>query len=326
MGNYISIIVGCVGAIELISLLHQLTTTADQEHEREVQETENGSESSSTTTTTPTTTPSPPLKNQPANEEPNEIEEPAAVSVQRWPSSQGRVHDLPPMTPEIRFELYERSCSLSDVDRPLVDGLKFQRPLVRDDGSGRRKSIRKRNSSGSIEMKASREEELRMFTSLEEEEFSSLSEGGYKPISYNSSGGGGSGVGSTSSVGHQPRRQRRFKRSPELVKDEGSSSSHEVLDDVPLLLTDPQDVTYPWGDIRPTKHRRHQHHQFGHEKSMSIEELQEDEERATDEAPPQLSVDEVIRAGDAIEIVSIVFLVQWMRGINNTQKITMCWR
>lgn len=51
--------------------------------------------------------------------------------------------------------------------------MKF-RPLQRDDGTGRRRSYKKRHSSSSNssrDSKASREEELKIFTSLEEDEF-----------------------------------------------------------------------------------------------------------------------------------------------------------
>lgn len=54
-----------------------------------------------------------------------------------------------------------------------LDGVKF-RPLQRDDGTGRRRSYKKRHSSSSNssrDSKASREEELKIFTSLEEDEF-----------------------------------------------------------------------------------------------------------------------------------------------------------
>lgn len=54
-----------------------------------------------------------------------------------------------------------------------LDGIKY-RPLQRSDPSGRRRSFRKRHSSSSNSSKdsrASREEELKMFTSLEEAEF-----------------------------------------------------------------------------------------------------------------------------------------------------------
>ncbi|XP_063821122.1 uncharacterized protein LOC135071261 isoform X3 [Ostrinia nubilalis] len=57
-----------------------------------------------------------------------------------------------------------------------LDGIKF-RPLQRSDPSGRRRSFKKRHSSSSNsskESRASREEELKLFTSLEEAEFDSM--------------------------------------------------------------------------------------------------------------------------------------------------------
>lgn len=300
MGNYISILIGCVGAVELITFLHQITSRADQEHDRELEQEQASGEQAVDQQERPQQTP-PVVENKPPPEKvtvtplpdvikreeeapvnlsappppPVPVEEPLIKKEEVKPQERDR-SSLIPLNPEIRFETYERSCSLSDVDRPLVDGLKFQRPLVRDDGSGRRKPIKKRNSSGSIDLKAKRVEELRMFTSLEEEEFSSLSEGGYRPISYNSSN-----ASSTSSVNYAPRKSRRFKRSPVAEQrnkdiEEYSSSSHEVLDDI--LPDDPTHgaMIYPWGDIKPVKHRRH----MGHEKSMSIEEMQEDEVQA----------------------------------------------
>lgn len=53
-----------------------------------------------------------------------------------------------------------------------LDGIKY-RPLQRNDPSGRRRSFKKRHSSSSTSSKdsrASRDEELKMFTSLEEAE------------------------------------------------------------------------------------------------------------------------------------------------------------
>lgn len=58
------------------------------------------------------------------------------------------------------------------------------RPIVRDDRAGRRKAFKKRNSSSSQSsdsIRLSREEELKMFTSLEEEEYKNSS---FTPISY----------------------------------------------------------------------------------------------------------------------------------------------
>lgn len=302
MGNYISIIIGCVGAVELITFLHQFSMRADEEHDRELQEaegrssnypsagrqaTKSANESGNTTVNVAPDTPC----NSPASED--EVVKSVAMEemcVKR--EAQASERELSPrrilQAPEIRFELYERSSSLTDVDRPFVDGLKIQRPLVRDDGSGRRKSVKKRNSSGNIEAKLSREEELRMFTSLEEEEFNSLSEGSFVPISY------GSSASDSSTTIKTPRRQRRYKRSPVKEANEETSSSREALPEDEIEDQVDESITHPWGDIKP-QHRRDKHH-LVHERSMSIEELQEDEERLSNN-------DEVIAA--AIENVSM---------------------
>lgn len=304
MGNYISIIIGCVGAVELITFLHQFSSRADEEHDRELEDEarEGGQEivprvRSERVPELVQTQRKPLEEEERVQQQQQEVRQPSPYILKvedpsglqeiveenftkgvSKPLESDPPQSLMARAPAIRFELYERSCSLSDVDRPLVDGLKMQRPLMRDDGSGRRKPLKKRNSSGSIDLKLSREEELRMFTSLEEEEFSSLSEAGFVPISY----GGNSNPSESSAVKHV-KRHRRFKRSP--VKDamqnltsEESASSHEVLDDIPLL-DDPVDttVTYPWGDINPKCRKKH----TMHEKSMSIEELQEDDEERT---------------------------------------------
>ncbi|GBP84407.1 hypothetical protein EVAR_47794_1 [Eumeta japonica] len=80
-----------------------------------------------------------------------------------------------PTLPEIRFQSYDGDDKGVCDDEFLrsLDGIKF-RPLQRNDPSGRRKTFRKRNSSSSTssrDSRASREEELKMFTSLEEAEF-----------------------------------------------------------------------------------------------------------------------------------------------------------
>nr|XP_021187963.2 paxillin isoform X1 [Helicoverpa armigera] len=88
----------------------------------------------------------------------------------------------PPRTPqplpEIHFQSFDedkRGEYSEDFLRSL-DGIKF-RPIQRHDPSGRRRSFKKRHSSSSNSSKdsrASREEELRMFTSLEEAEFARM--------------------------------------------------------------------------------------------------------------------------------------------------------
>lgn len=69
--------------------------------------------------------------------------------------------------------------SLNDIESNEQNNY---RPIVRDDRTGRRKAFKKRNSSSSSDsIRLSREEELKMFTSLEEEENRNSS---YIPISY----------------------------------------------------------------------------------------------------------------------------------------------
>ncbi|XP_032511303.2 transforming growth factor beta-1-induced transcript 1 protein isoform X7 [Danaus plexippus] len=88
----------------------------------------------------------------------------------------------PPSTPvpEIHFQPYggdnNGDIGYSEEFLRSLDGIKF-RPLQRNDPSGRRRSFRRRTSSSSNssrESRASREEELRIFTSLEEDEFKNL--------------------------------------------------------------------------------------------------------------------------------------------------------
>ncbi|XP_063821123.1 uncharacterized protein LOC135071261 isoform X4 [Ostrinia nubilalis] len=80
--------------------------------------------------------------------------------------------------PEIHFQSFDddqKGVYSEDFLRSL-DGIKF-RPLQRSDPSGRRRSFKKRHSSSSNsskESRASREEELKLFTSLEEAEFDSM--------------------------------------------------------------------------------------------------------------------------------------------------------
>lgn len=65
-----------------------------------------------------------------------------------------------------------------------LDGIKY-RPLQRSDPSGRRRSFKKRRSSSSTssrESRASREEELKIFTSLEEAELSPTATSGNENV------------------------------------------------------------------------------------------------------------------------------------------------
>ncbi|XP_052750463.1 four and a half LIM domains protein 2 isoform X5 [Galleria mellonella] len=84
--------------------------------------------------------------------------------------------------PEINFQSFDddkKGVHSEDFLRSL-DGIKF-RPLQRSDPSGRRRSFKKRHSSSSNssrESRASRDEELKMFTSLEETEFERMNKDG----------------------------------------------------------------------------------------------------------------------------------------------------
>ncbi|XP_047521022.1 paxillin isoform X1 [Pieris napi] len=83
--------------------------------------------------------------------------------------------------PEINFQSHDgdkiEDVAYTENYLRSLDGIKCK-PLQRNDPSGRRRSFRKRKSSSSNsskESRASREEELKVFTSLEEEEFKSMS-------------------------------------------------------------------------------------------------------------------------------------------------------
>ncbi|KAJ2946861.1 hypothetical protein O0L34_g16191 [Tuta absoluta] len=87
----------------------------------------------------------------------------------------------PQPLPEIQFQSYDddtRGVKVYSEDfLRSLDGIKH-RPLQRNDPTGRRRSFKKRHSSSSTssrESRQSREEELKMFTSLEEAEFERMS-------------------------------------------------------------------------------------------------------------------------------------------------------
>lgn len=84
--------------------------------------------------------------------------------------------------------LNENECIQANEDYLMNDDEPNEqnnyRPIVRDDRTGRRKAFKKRNSSSSQSsdsIRLSREEELKMFTSLEEEEYKNSS---FTPINY----------------------------------------------------------------------------------------------------------------------------------------------
>ncbi|XP_075164211.1 four and a half LIM domains protein limpet isoform X1 [Haematobia irritans] len=148
------------------------------------------------------------------------------------------------------------SQNYSDDYLRSLDGIKG-RPLSREDRSGRRIAFKKRRSSGSSnssrDSRASRDEELKMFTSLEEEEMQAAGQSEFTPLRYSSE--------PTLKVkGHH----RRHKRSP--AKDMRSG------DESPLERLGEENVD-PWGEVvrEPYKHTEF----WKREKAMSIEEERE---------------------------------------------------
>ncbi|XP_016999765.2 uncharacterized protein Lmpt isoform X2 [Drosophila takahashii] len=145
-----------------------------------------------------------------------------------------------------------------------LDGIK-SRPLVREDGSGRRRAFKKRRSSGSSnssrDSRASRDEELKMFTSLEEEELRHGEREDYNPIKY------------TSEPTLKVKSHRRHKRSP--AKDvrppaETSAGSLEMLG---------EESTNPWGEVVPEHYKDTEF--WKREKALSIDEEEVEMERTS---------------------------------------------
>lgn len=136
-----------------------------------------------------------------------------------------------------------------------LDGIK-NRPLVREDGSGRRRAFKKRRSSGSSnssrDSRASRDEELKMFTSLEEEELRHGEREDYNPIKYTSE--------PTLKVKSH---HRRHKRSPakDVKASAEASGSLEMLG---------EESTNPWGEVVPEHYKDTEF--WKREKALSIDE------------------------------------------------------
>lgn len=153
-----------------------------------------------------------------------------------------------PDAADIHFDAYSENYLRS------LDGIKL-RPLVRDDGSRRRRAMKRgqsnsSNSSASA-VSLSREEELKMFTSLEEEEFETIRNSDYKPLQYSSEP-------NLKASQHS----RRHKRSP--VQDLSRRSS-DVIDD---------EVNDPWGEVVPEPY--HETELWKKERNMSIAEAEDD--------------------------------------------------
>ncbi|KAH8307398.1 hypothetical protein KR044_011467 [Drosophila immigrans] len=148
-----------------------------------------------------------------------------------------------------------------------LDGIK-SRPLVREDGSGRRRAFKKRRSSGSSnssrDSRASRDEELKMFTSLEEEELRHGEKADFNPIKY-----------TTEPTLRVKSHHRRHKRSP--AKDVKPSA--DVTGSLEMLG---EESTNPWGEVMPEHYKDTEF--WKREKALSIDEEELDlEKRASGE-------------------------------------------
>ncbi|KAL9910991.1 four and a half LIM domains protein limpet isoform 2-T3 [Glossina fuscipes fuscipes] len=184
-----------------------------------------------------------------------------------------------------------------------LDGIKH-RPLVREDGSGRRRAFKKRRSSGSSnssrDSRTSREEELKMFTSLEEEEMKNKDDSDFTPIRYTSE--------PTLKVkGHH----RRHKRSP--VKDskaseESSTGSLERLG---------EETVDPWGEVMQAPYKETEF--WRREKAFSIDEEEIDLERLTSSGEQTFETATNVPSASSFEDAT---QTQNIEAITNLQKQT----
>lgn len=159
--------------------------------------------------------------------------------------------------PDIYFDEY------SDAQMRALDGIK-QRPLVRNDGTKRRRAFKKSTSStsSSEEKRKSREEELKMFTSLEEEEFEAIKNSDYKPLQYSS----------------EPnlktkRHLRHHNRSPMRRRHDSEGDEYDNDDEYSIRKRngDADDtINDPWGDVKPEHY--HDTDLWKRERAMSIAE------------------------------------------------------
>lgn len=160
--------------------------------------------------------------------------------------------------PDMHFDEY------SDEQMRAMDGIK-QRSLVRNDGNRRRRLYKKSTSSTSSsderqEKRKLREEELDMFTSLEEEEFEMIKKSDYKPLQY-------------SSEPNLKRHLRNHNRSP--VRRRTDSEGYEYDNDDEHLLrkrnvSADDTISDPWGDVKPEHY--HDTELWKRERAMSIAE------------------------------------------------------
>lgn len=144
------------------------------------------------------------------------------------------------------------SQQYSDDYLRSLDGIKA-RPLSREDRSGRRIAFKKRRSSGSSnssrDSRASRDEELKMFSSLEEEEMRNAAES--PPLRYSNE---------LKVKGHQ----KRHKRSPAKDMKSGDESLRSSLERLG------EEAINPWGDVVPEHYKNTAF--WKREKGLSIEE------------------------------------------------------
>lgn len=152
--------------------------------------------------------------------------------------------------PDLHFDEY------TDDQMRALDGIK-QRSLVRNEGGRNRRAFRKSGSSTSSsderqELQKSREDELKMFTSLEEEEFEMIRNSDYKPLQY-SSEPNLKARGYMRSHTHNRSPIRRLNNSTEDTDGDavdinsnaylvGSGSGSDTVGD-------------PWGEVRPGHYR-----------------------------------------------------------------------
>lgn len=156
--------------------------------------------------------------------------------------------------PDMHFNDYSEEYLRS------LDGIKF-RPLARDDGTRRRKAFKKFNSSpSSTERRQSREEELKAFTSLEEQEFEVIRNTEFMPIQYSSE--------PTMATKRHP---RQHKRSPGQDTRRQRHGSDESQNRSPDLMDREEANDNPWGEIKPDR-LLHDDELWKRERAMSIPE------------------------------------------------------
>ncbi|XP_073842152.1 four and a half LIM domains protein limpet isoform X1 [Musca autumnalis] len=159
------------------------------------------------------------------------------------------------------------SQQYSDDYLRSLDGIK-SRPLSREDRSGRRIAFKKRRSSGSSnssrDSRTSRDEELKMFTSLEEEEMKTTGDSEFTPIRY-------TGEPTLKVKGHH----RRHKRSPAKDMRSGDDSLRSSLERLG------EETINPWGDVVPEHYKDTEF--WKREKAISIEEERDFEKPTSSE-------------------------------------------